>query len=198
MHRTRREEIMKSTRLLMACAALVCLFAIALSQGDAKHFTKEGLVFDYANGWAIADERNTDAQQFTLNRSGSDAQIRIFAHRGKVDSPEKFAQAKKAFIDPYVKSVSNTFVQMGAKPDTTPATSEIGGAPADGVRVKASLSGEPGEADVYWVTLGGRVVVLTFFGPDKALKQATPAWDTVRTTIKIEPPPAKASPTKKP
>jgi hypothetical protein len=166
-------------------------------QGDAKHFTKEGLVFDYANGWTIADESNTDAQQFTLNRPGSDAQIRIFAHRGKVDSPEKLAQAKKAFIDPYVKSVSNTFVQMGAKPETTPATSEIGGAPAEGVRVKASLSGEPGEADVYWVTLGNRVVVLTFFGPDKALKQATPAWDTIRTTLKIEPPPPKAGATPK-
>ena len=190
---------MKSTRLLMACAALVCLLVIAVQpQGDAKHFTKEGLVFDYANGWTIADESNTDAQQFTLNRSGSDAQIRIFAHRGKVDSPEKFAQAKKAFIDPYVKSVTNTFVQMGAKPETTPATSEIGGAPADGVRVKAALSGEPGEADVYWVTLGSRVVVLTLFGPDKALKQATSAWDTIRTTLKIEPPPQKASPTKKP
>ena len=189
---------MKSTRLLIACA-LVCLLVIAVQpQGDAKHFTKEGLVFDYANGWTIADESNTDAQQFTLNRSGSDAQIRIFAHRGKVDSPEKFAQAKKAFIDPYVKSVTNTFVQMGAKPETTPATSEIGGAPADGVRVKAALSGEPGEADVYWATLGNRVVVLTLFGPDKALKQATSAWDTIRTTLKIEPPPQKASPTKKP
>lgn len=190
---------MKSTRLFMACAALVCLLVMAVQpQGDAKHFTKDGLVFDYANGWTIADESNTDAQQVTLNRAGSDAQIRVFAHRGKVDSPEKFAQAKKAFIDPYVKSVSNTFVQMGAKPETTPATSEIGGAPAEGVRVKASLSGEPGEADVYWVTLGNRVVVLTFFGPDKALKQATPAWDTIRTTLKIEPPPPKASPTKKP
>ena len=190
---------MKSTRLFMACAALVCLLVIAVQpQGDAKHFTKDGLVFDYANGWIIADESNTDAQQVTLNRAGSDAQIRVFAHRGKVDSPEKFAQAKKAFIDPYVKSVSNTFVQMGAKPETTPATSEIGGAAAEGVRVKASLSGEPGEAGVYWVTLGNRVVVLTFFGPDKALKQATPAWDTIRTTLKIEPPPPKASPTKKP
>src|SRR5207248_1226955 len=89
---------MTSKKLLTACAALVCLLVIAVQpQGDAKHFTKEGLVFDYANGWTIADESNTDAQQFTLNRSGSDAQIRIFAHRGKVDSPEKFAQAKKAF-----------------------------------------------------------------------------------------------------
>ena len=188
---------MTSNKLLTAGAALISFFAIAMSQGEARHFTKDGLVFDYANGWTIADESNTDAQQFTLNRSGSDAQIRIFAHRGKVDSPEKFAQAKKAFIDPYVKSVSNTFVQMGAKPETVPATSEIGGAPAEGVRVKASLSGEPGEAGVYWATLGNRVVVLTFFGPDKALKQATPAWDTIRTTLKIEPPPPKAGATPK-
>ena len=190
---------MSSKKLLIAGAALICFFAIAVSQGDAKHFKKEGLVFDYANGWTIADESNSDAQQFTLNRSGSDAQIRIFAHRGKVDTPEKLAQAKKAFIDPYVKSVSNTYVQMGAKPETTPATSEIGGAPAEGVRVKASLSGEPGEADVFWVTLGNRVVVLTFFGPDKALKQATSVWDTIRTTLKIEPPPkAGATPKTKP
>jgi hypothetical protein len=191
--------MMKSTRLFIACAALVCLLGIAVQpQGDAKHFTKDGLVFDYANGWAITDESNADAQSLTLNRAGSDAQIRVFAHRGKVDSPEKFAQAKKAFIDPYVKSVSNTFVQMGAKPETAPATSEIGGAPAEGVRVKASLSGEPGEAGVYWATIGNRVVVLTLFGPDKAIKQATPAWDVIRTSLKIEPPPPKASPTKKP
>ncbi len=189
---------MKLTKFLIAGAALISLSVVAAQpQGDAKHFTKEGLVFDYANGWSIADESNSDAQQLTLNRSGSDAQIRIFAHRGKVDSPEKLAQAKKAFIDPYVKSVTNTFVQMGAKPESAPASSEIGGAAAEGVRVKASLSGEPGEADIYWVTLNNRVVVLTFFGPDKALKQATSAWDTIRTTLKIEPPPPKAGATPK-
>ena len=190
---------MTFAKLLIAGAALVCLIAIvAQSQGDAKHFTKDGLVFDYSNGWIIADESSTDAQQLTLNRTDSDAQIRIFVHRGKVDTPDKFAQAKKAFIDPYVKSVSNTFVQMGAKPETSPATIDIGGSSAEGVRVKASLSGEPGEAGVYWTTLNRRVVVLTFFGPDAALKKATSAWDMVRNTIKIEAPPPKASPSTKP
>lgn len=190
---------MTSGKLLISGVVLVSVLVMAVfSQGDANHFTKDGLVFDYAKGWEIADQSNADAQQLTLNRAGSDAQIRIFAHRGKVDSPEKLAQAKKAFIDPYVKSVANTFVQMGAKPETAPANSEIGGAPAEGVRVKASLSGEPGEADVYWVTLNNRVVVLTFFGPDKALKQATPAWDAIRASIKVDPSPPKASPTKKP
>ena len=188
---------MISKRVLISGAVLLLVFVTAVSQGDAKHFSKDGLTFDYPNGWLITDESNSDAQQLTLNRADSDAQIRIFVHRGKVDTPEKFAQARQAFIDPYVKSVSNTFVQMGGKPESTPASSQIAGTQAEGTRIRASLSGEPGEAAVYWLPLTNRVVVLTFFGPDAALKRAAPAWDTIRNTIKIEPPQPKASPSPK-
>ena len=192
---------MRSTRFLFCFGALLLLAATAQAQGNARHFAKDGLTFDYANGWTITDESNSDAQQLTLSRTDSDAQIRIFAHRGKVDTPEKFVKAKTAFIDPYVKSVNDMFVGMGAKPESSPASSQIGGAAAEGVRLRASLSGEPGEAGVYWVMLGNRVAVLTFFGPDQALKQAAPAWDLIRSSIKIELPPkpgAKPSPTPKP
>ena len=189
---------MTFARLLIIFATLVMTALIAQPQGNANHFTKDGLTFDYTNGWTITDESNSDAQQLTLNKANSDAQIRIFVHRGKADTPEKLAQAKKAFIDPYIKSVNDTFVSMGGKPQSTPASSDVGGAPAEGVRLRTSLSGEAGEASIYWLALNNRVVVLTFFGPDQALKQATAAWDTVRTSIKIEPPPAKPSPSKKP
>lgn len=184
---------MISRRVLFSCAVLLLLFVTALSQGDTKHFTKDGLTFDYTNGWSITDESNSDAQQLTLNRADSDAQVRVFVHRGKVDTPEKFAQAKKAFIDPYVKSVNDQFVQMGAKPESKPAKIKVGEIEADGVQLRASLGGEPGEADIYWLLLTNRVVVLTLFGPDTALKKASATWDTVRNSIKIEPPPAKAS-----
>jgi hypothetical protein len=198
MHRTRGGK-MKSTRLLIACAAVVFLFVVvAQPQGDAKHFTKDGLAFDYANTWSVADESNQDAQQLTLTRPNSDTQIVMFVHRGKVESPDKFAQAKKAFIDPYVKTMSDRFVQMGAKPLSTPANSQIAGLPAEGVRISASLGGEGAAASIYWLSLENRVVMLTFFVPDSELKQTTPAWDMVRNSIKLEPPPPKASPTKKP
>src|SRR2546421_714892 len=141
-----RERTMNIKQALIGCASLLLMSVSAQAQGDTKHFAKDGLTFDYANGWTITDESNADAQQLTLSRDGSDAQIRIFAHRGRVDSPEKMAQAKKAFIDPYLKSVNNTFVQMGGKPQSNPISSEIGGAQAEGVRLRASLSGEPGEA----------------------------------------------------
>jgi len=34
--------------------------------------------------------------------------------------------------------------------------------------------------------VGQRVVILTIFGPDREIKQFTPAWDMVRTTLQIE------------
>jgi hypothetical protein len=186
-------------RTLISCASLLLISVGVQAQGDTKHFAKDGLSFDYANGWTVTDQSNSDAQQLTLTRADSDAQIRIFAHRGRVDSPEKMAQAKKAFIDPYVSSTNNQFVQMGGRPQISEASTQIGGGQAEGVRLRASLSGEPGEAAIYWIALGNRVVVMTFFGPDQALKRATPAWDTIRNSVKVElPPPPGKQPTPKP
>ena len=177
---------MALVRGVIAACALLLIFTVAQAQGDTKHFAKDGLSFDYSNGWDLSDQSGSDAQQLTMTHSGSVAQIRLFVHRGRVDTPEKLAQAKKAFIDPYINSTSNQFEQMGAKPEKTDATTEIGGAKADGVRVRALLSGEGGEAAIYWVTLGNRVVVLTLFGPDKDLKRAAPTWDLIRNSLKIE------------
>jgi len=180
-------------RVLISGAAMLLFFVTAVSQGDTKHFAKDGLAFDYANGWSVTDESTSDAQQLTLNHADSDAQIRVFVHRGKVDTAEKLAKAKAAFIDPYVKSVNDTFVQMGAKPESKPAKTKIGEVEAEGVQLRASLGGEPGEADVYWLPLGNRVVVLTLFGPDTSLRGAAATWDMVRNTIKVEASQPKAS-----
>ena len=189
---------MTSLRPFVIFAAIVLAALIVKPQGNSAHFEKEGLSFDYASGWTIADESNADAQRLTLTKANLDAQITIFVNRGKVDTPEKLALAKKAFIDPYVKSVSDRFVGMGAKPESSPATSEVGGAAADGVRIRASMGGDAAEASIYWLPLNGRVVVLTFFRPDDQNKQTMPAFDLIRSSVKVEPPAPKASPSKKP
>lgn len=171
---------------LFALVIFFSLTAFAQSSSDVKRFDKDGLAFDYPNNWTIEDQSNQDAQQMTLGQASLDAQIRLFVHRGKIDTPEKLAQAKTKLIDPYIEATANTFTQMGAKPTREPATIEIAGLKAEGVRIKATLDNVPGEAAIYWVTLGNRVVVITFFGPDQALKQATPAWNTVRNSLRIE------------
>lgn len=187
---------MKSTQIVVG---LIALLAVAASAQDpnTKHFAKDGLSFDYTSGWTIVDESNSDAQQLTLRRDDSDALIKFFVHRGKVNSPEKLAQAKSKLIDPYIEYTSKQFVQMGAKPERAAASTQIGGAAAEGVRITAVLD-EPGEAGIYWTTLNDRLVVLTLFGPNSALKKAMPAWDGIRASLKIEPPPPPKSASPKP
>src|SRR5256885_12192178 len=135
---------MKATRAAII-TVLVALLVTALTahaqtpDANLKHFEKDGLAFDYPTGWTLEDQSTPDAQQFTLGRSDNDAQIRLFVHRGKVDTPEKMAQAKKSFIDPYIKSTNDIFVQMGAKPEQTTASTQVGTTPAEGVRLRASL-----------------------------------------------------------
>ena len=172
--------------------ALACLIALVQTP---KTFTKEGLSFDYPADWTLEEGANPDAQQLTLAKANSDVQISVFVHKGRI-TQEKLPDAKKAFIDPYIKSTTNQFVQMGAKPEQSADTSEIAGLKADGVKISASLGGETGAAKIYWALVGQRVVVLTLFGPDKQLTKLAPAWDLVRNSLKVADP--KAAPSPKP
>ena len=180
---------------LLQLAALIFVCAIVASAQASKTFSKDNLSFDYPDSWTLTDDSNEDAQQFTLSKTNSDVQIRGFIHKGRI-SPEKLPEAKQKFIDPYIAATAKQFVQMGAKPEQVPDTSEIGGVKADGVSINASLGGETGAAKIYWALVGQRVVVLTLFGPDKQLKQHAPVWDLVRTSLKISDP--KAAPSPKP
>jgi hypothetical protein len=182
-------------RTLILAAASLCLLLSAFAQDpNVKHFTKDGLSFDYPNGWTVVEESNADAQQLTLTRADSDAMIKFFVHRGRVNSPDKMAQAKTRLIDPYLDFTVKQFTQSGAKPERIPASTEIGGLPAEGTRIKAVLGSESGEAEVYWNAVGERLVVLTFFGPDKARQKAMPTWDVVRNSVKVELPQPKSTP----
>jgi hypothetical protein len=178
---------------------LLCgLSALAqTASGDAKAFDKDGLSFSYPSGWSFNDTSNADAQQMTFGRADSDAQITVFVFRTPVTAPEKVAEAKRVLVDKYVASTTKSFEQAGAHPESSPATTEIGGVKSEGVKIRASLDGVPGAAEIEWAVVGQRLVVLTLLGPDKALTKATPAWDAIRTTIKIAEPTPQPKPNPK-
>ena len=175
--------------------AVTLLFCFVVMAQTPKNFAKNGVSFDYPGEWTLTDDSTEDAQQVTLSKFDSDAQIRIFVHKGRI-TPEKLPDAKKAFIDPYISATVKQFVTMGAKPEQAPDASEIAGIKADGTNISASLGGEAGAAKIYWALVGQRVVVLTYFGPDKQLKQFSTAFDLVRTSLKVVDP--KATPSASP
>jgi hypothetical protein len=193
---------MKTSRNTIRLIAFLLFCGLSASAqtapSDAKEFKKDGLSFNYPSGWSFNDTSNTEAQDVQLGRAGVDAQIKVWVYRTPVDSPEKMAEAKKILVDSYVAATTKSFAQEGGNPQSSPATSEIGSLKSEGVKISASLGGEPGAAEVFWGFVGKRLVVLTFFRPDRALKQATPAWDTIRSTIKIEEPQAQTKPQPKP
>ena len=193
---------MKSFSYSLATIALLAVWSMsALAQTppvEGKQLSKDGLTFNYPNGWTMVDESNADAQNFNLGRADSEAQIRVFVFRTPVTTPERFAEAKKVLIDPYVASTVRQFEQMGAKPQKSPASTEIAKVASEGVRIAASLEGVPGAAEIYWGVVGNRLVVLTQLGPDRALKQVSPAWDAIRNSIAVADPKPAPQPTPKP
>ena len=190
---------MKSARNFLQLIALLLFCGLTVSAqtpGDAKAFSKDGLSFSYPSGWSFNDTSNADAQQLTFGRADSEAQITVFVFRTPITSPEKIAEAKRVLVDKYVASTTKSFEQADPHAASSPATGEIGGVKSEGVKIRASLDGLPGMAEIQWAVIGQRLVVLTLLGPDKALTKAAPAWDTLRTSIKIEEakPPPKTSP----
>src|SRR5215203_5118993 len=172
--------------------AVLFVCGIVATAQTPKNFAKDNLSFDYPEDWTLVDDSNSDAQQLTLTKANSDVQIRVFVHKGRVTA-EKLPDAKKAFIDPYIAATAKQFVAMGAKPEQSPDSSEIGGVKADGTNISASLGGEAGAAKIYWALVGQRVVVLTFFGPDAQTKKLSPVFDLVRTSLKVLDPKAMPS-----
>jgi hypothetical protein len=190
---------MKSFSDFFRLLSLLLLCVSALSQTpETKQFTKDGLIFNYPSGWSFNDASNSDAQDLTLGRADSDAQIKVFVFRPLITTPEKLAEAKRVLVDKYVAATTKGFADAGGKPESSPAATEIGALQAEGVKIRASLDGEPGAAEIYWGVIGKRLVVLTFFGPDKALKKAMPAWDAVLSSLQIEEPKPKPQPSPKP
>ncbi len=190
---------MKSSRNFFPLIAFLLLCGLSASAQTApSEFNKDGLSFNYPSGWTFNDTSNGDAQQMTFGRADSDAQIIVFVFRTPVTTPEKVAEAKSVLVDKYIASTTKSFEQAGAHPESSPASTEIGGVKAEGVKIHASLDGVPGVAEIEWAVVGQRLVVLTFLGPDRALTKATPTWDTVRTTLKIAEPQPQTKPQPKP
>jgi hypothetical protein len=193
---------MKSPRNFFLVITLLLFCGLSVSAqtapSDVKEFNKDGLIFNYPSGWSFNDTSNTDAQQMTFGRADSDAQITVFVFRTPVTTPEKIAEAKRVLVDKYVASTTKSFEQAGAHPQSSPASTEIGGVKAEGVKIRASLDGVPGMAEIQSAVVGQRLVVLTFLGPDRALTKATPAWDMIRTTIETEAPQPQTKPQPKP
>src|SRR5216684_5904270 len=179
---------MKSTKILIGCAALLLAAAAVQTQTpDTKHFDKDGLSFDYPAKWQISDQ-STGQMQF-LELTQGDVVIRVRSPREWLKTPEKEAHAKKLFQDQYVSDFATQIEQAGMSPKRSAVTTQIAGADAEGARLRASLAGQPGGMDSYFRVISDRLVNLSIIASEKDITKSAPTWDLIRNSLKVEAPP---------
>jgi hypothetical protein len=167
--------------------AVFCLSVDAQTPApELKHFAKGGLSFDYPADLTFEDQSETGGQHLVLTHAEKGAQIMVMARYERIDSPEQLAKARKEVFDYFVDAMVKEFERQKAQVEHVETQIEVGGSQASGVRLRAVLGGEPGNAEVYWLLLGRRLVVVSFIGSDKELAAPAPAWTTVRRGLKID------------
>jgi hypothetical protein len=183
-------------KLLIAAFVLTLLSVAGASAQNNKHFAKDGLAFDYPDKWIFNDASSQQMQVIEL--ALGDVIIRIRSPREWLKTPEKEAHAKKLIQEKYVNDFVEQLQQAGLQPKRSPATTQIAGADAEGVRVRAILDREPGGMDSYVSVVSDRLVNLSIIGSEKDITRTAPVWDMIRNTLKVEPPPEpKPSPSPK-
>lgn len=176
-------------RRMFQVAASVLLVGVTFAQTSSQHFAKDGLSFDYPAGWSVDESKSSGQMQYlTLGRDGY-AMIIVREPRGLVDTPEKEAHAKHLIQDGFVDAWAKNFSDNGAKAERTTVSTEIGGGAAECTRLSALLSGEPGRVDVCWRLIEKRLVQLAIVGSIKDITKTAAAWDAIRNSLKVEPPP---------
>ena len=187
---------MKLIQVLIGCAALLFVTSAQPQTPDTKHFDKDGLSFDYPASWLISDQSTQQMQYLELTRG--DVVIRVRSPREWLKTPEKEAHAKKIFQEDYVSQFANQLEQAGMQPKRSPASTQIAGGDAEGTRLRGVDRGEAGGMDSYYRIVSDRLVNLSIIASEKDMKKSAAVWDTIRNSLKVEPPPQpKPSPSPK-
>ncbi|CAN5365911.1 hypothetical protein BH10ACI2_BH10ACI2_07850 [soil metagenome] len=160
-----------------------------ISLVQSEQLDMAGVKFNYPSGWAIRDMSGPTANEFVLDRADLEVQVKVSVLRTRLNSPEKIAEAKRNFVDQYIETTTRSLIEADAKPVAAPQKFETASIKFDGVRIKAAYDGAPGAVEIVWAVIENKMVLLSFFGSDVESAKAALAWDMIRKTLKIAPPP---------
>lgn len=183
-------KAVRATFIVFTILSLVGLIAYSQTPAaETKHFEKDGLSFDYPAGWQVNDQSTPQMQAIQVLRGDDYAELRLRVPREWLRTPQKEAEAKRIIQDRYVEQFVDSIQQAGMRPTRASATTEIGGATAEGVRIRAVLGGDPGGLDSFYRVISDRFVQLSQLGSERDMAKSVPAWDMIRNSLKVEPPP---------
>src|SRR6266850_1137896 len=175
------------TIMALALAQLVFAQSPAAPVAPAqvlKHYAEKGLSFDYPAGIEL-DDRSTAGGQHLVIQSKDRAQIMILSRHEQITTAEQLAAARREIVDSFIETMWRQIHEQDPNVSRAAAQIEVAGAQATGVRLRAVLNNEPGNAEIYSLQLGSRLVVLSLIGTDREIAGSAPAWLAIRRSLKI-------------
>ncbi len=174
-------------------AALISILAFALCQGvlaqttapALKHFAAQGLSFDYPATIEL-DDRSSAVGQHLIIQSKGRAQIMVVSRFAQINTPEELTAARHEVVDSFIATMWQQIQTDDPNVSRADAKIEIANAQAMGVRMRAVLNNEPGNAEIYSLQLGSRLVLVSLIGSDREIAASAPAWLALRRSLKIE------------
>jgi len=170
---------------LISAAALGLLVFAQTPAQELKHFAAQGLSFDYPAAIELDDRSSPNGQHLVIQSAGR-AQIMIVSRYAQITSAEQLAAARREIVDSFVETMWQQIHDQDPNVLRTPAQIEVAGAQAKGVRMRAVLNNQPGNAEIYSLQLGPRLVLLSLIGTDIEIAATAPAWLAIRRSLKIE------------
>ncbi len=174
----------KLTIRLAASAILFLALPVFAIVNQARQFNRDGLSFSYPADWALGDESDANAQTLNIGKGSDDAKIIVVVLRRELNATE-MAQAQPVMTNAIVDALNQEIAKLGAQVQRSQVSEAIGGVQAQGIRLRASLQGETGNADIYWLPLSNKLVHVVFVGSDQERTRASYVWNMVCSTLRV-------------
>jgi hypothetical protein len=180
--------MMKKLFTLLITVMTLALGQLAFAQTpaqDLKHFAAKGLSLDYPATIELDDRSGANGQHLVIESTGK-AQIMIVSRYAQINSAEQLAAARHEVVDSFIETMWQQIHDTDPNLSRTPAQIDVAGAQATGVRLRAVLNNQPGNAEIYALQLGPRLVMLSLIGTDTEIAATASAWLAIRRSLKIE------------
>jgi uncharacterized caspase-like protein len=158
---------------------------LTIDAHNIKRFYKAGLAFDYPAAIELDDRSSPNGQHLVI-QSTDRAQIMIVSRYTQINSAEQLAAARREVVDTFIETMWRQIHAQDPNVSRAAAQIEVAGVQATGVRLRAVLNNQPGNAEIYALQLGPRLVMLSLIGTDTEIAATASAWLAIRRSLKIE------------
>ena len=175
------------TMLITVLALALCQSAPAqsIAHDQLKHFAVKGLSFDYPAEIELEDHGTLSGQHLVIQSKGQ-AQIMIVSRYAQINTEAELAAARREVVDTFIATMWQQIHEQDPNVSRTAAQIEVAGAQATGVRLRAVLDNQPGNAEIYSIELGSRLVLISLIGTDREIAAAASAWLAIRRSLKVK------------